>query len=101
MSISGLLGSVATDLMGMPEMTSGRITLKARAAAQRQLMARANVRAADLVPVIDELKALGITSMRGIATGLDERGISTARGYGPWSPAQVSRLMKRIRSTVG
>jgi hypothetical protein len=82
-------------------MTNGRITDKARAAAQRQLMARANGRAADLIPIIDELKALGITSMRGIAAGLDQRGISTARGYGPWSPAQVSRLLKRISSTVG
>jgi hypothetical protein len=72
-----------------------------RAAAQRQLIARANVRVAGLVPVIEELKALGVTSMRGIAAGLDERGISTARGYGPWSPAQVSRFIKRIYSTVG
>ena len=82
-------------------MTSPRTTHKARAAALRQLTARANGRAANLVPVIEELKALGITSMRGIAAGLDERGISTARGHGLWSPAQVSRLMKRIRSTVG
>jgi hypothetical protein len=82
-------------------MTSGRTTDKARAAAQRQLVARANGRAAELVPVIEELKSLGITSTRGIAAGLDERGISTARGYGPWSPAHVRRLMKRIHSTVG
>jgi hypothetical protein len=82
-------------------MNSTRIIDKARAAAQRQLIAQANMRAAHLVPVIGELKALGITSMRAIAAGLDQRGISTARGCGPWSPAQVSRLLKRINSTVG
>jgi hypothetical protein len=59
-------------------MASGRITQKARAAAYRQLTAPANGRAADLLPVIEELTAAGITSRRGIAAGLDERGISTA-----------------------
>jgi Recombinase len=81
-------------------MSSGRITDKARAAAHRQLSAQANGRASRLLPVIEELNVVGITSMRGIAAALDERGIATARG-GPWSPAQVQRLMKRIRSTVG
>jgi hypothetical protein len=75
------------------------ITQKARAAAHRQLTARANGRAADLRPVIEELTAAAITSMRGIAASLDERGISTARGHGPWSPGQVHYLMKRL--TVG
>jgi hypothetical protein len=82
-------------------MTSGRATQKARAAALRQLTARANIRAADVVPVIAELKSAGITSLRGIAAGLDERGISTARGRGPWTPAQVRSVLKRIHSTVG
>jgi hypothetical protein len=82
-------------------MAGGRITHKARAAAQRQLIAQANGRAADLLPVIKELTTAGVTSMRRIAAALDERGISTARGYGPWSPAQVHRLLKRLNSTVG
>jgi hypothetical protein len=76
------------------------ITQKARAA-YRQLTAPADGRAADLLPVIEEPTAAGITSLRGIAAGLDERGISTARGHGPWSPGRVHRLMKRLRSTVG
>jgi hypothetical protein len=81
-------------------MSSGRITDKARAAARQQLSAQANGRAARLLPIIEELHVVGITSMRGIAAALDERGFSTARG-GAWSPAQVQRLMKRIRTTVG
>jgi hypothetical protein len=37
--------------------------------------------------------AAAVTSVRHIAAALDQRGISTARGYGPWSPAQVHRLL--------
>jgi hypothetical protein len=81
-------------------MAGSRNTQKARAAAHKQLSARANVRAARLLPVIEELKAAGVTSTRGIAAILDERSIPTARG-GRWSPAQVHRLMMRIHSTVG
>jgi hypothetical protein len=50
-------------------MAGTRNTQKARAAAHEQLSARANVRAARLLPVIEELKAAGITSTRGIAQG--------------------------------
>jgi hypothetical protein len=78
-----------------------RRTQKARAAAHKSLTAQANVRAARLLPIIEELKAAGITSTRGIATALDERGIATARAYGPWSPAQVRQLIKRLHRTVG
>jgi Recombinase len=84
----------------VPLTDRGLITQKARAAAHRQLSAQANGRAARLFPIVAELNAAGITSMRGIAAALDERGIPTARG-GPWSPAQVQRLMKRLRNTVG
>jgi hypothetical protein len=79
----------------------GARTQKARAAAQRQLTAQANGRAARLLPVIEELKVAGITSVRGIARALDERGIATARGNGLWSPAQVRQLIKRLHRTVG
>jgi hypothetical protein len=82
-------------------MHNGRNTHKARAAAYRQLTALANGRAADLLPLIEELRSAGVTSTRRIASALDEHGISTARGYGPWSPAQVHRVLKRIQCTVG
>jgi Recombinase len=49
-------------------------------------------KAQDLAPVVQELQAAGATSLRGIAAGLDERGIPAARG-GKWSAAQVARLL--------
>lgn len=79
------------------QMSSGRITNKARAAEHRQLSAQANGRAARLLPIIEKLHVVRITSMRGIAAALDQRGFLTARG-GAWPPAHVQRLMERIRN---
>jgi hypothetical protein len=93
------IGNPQSD--GIALTARGRRTQKARAAAHKQLTARANGRAARLLPIIEELRAAGITSTRGIAAALDERGIPTARAYGPWSPAQVRQLMKRLHRTVG
>jgi DNA invertase Pin-like site-specific DNA recombinase len=50
-------------------------------------------RAADLLPVIETIKAEGAQSLRQIAQGLNQRGILTARG-GEWSAAQVLRIME-------
>lgn len=47
--------------------------------------------AADLVPVIEAIKAEGAVSLRQIAEALNQRGIPTARG-GEWSPVQVMRV---------
>jgi DNA invertase Pin-like site-specific DNA recombinase len=51
-------------------------------------------RAADLAPIIADLQASGATSLRQIATGLNARGIRTARG-GTWSAVQVQRVLER------
>jgi DNA invertase Pin-like site-specific DNA recombinase len=48
-------------------------------------------RAADLLPVIDSIKAEGATTLREIAGQLNQRGITTARG-GEWSAVQVLRV---------
>jgi DNA invertase Pin-like site-specific DNA recombinase len=53
---------------------------------------RAAARAADLLPVIEAVKAEGATSLREIAAGLNQRGIPTARG-GEWSAVQVMRVL--------
>lgn len=63
-----------------------------RASAQVR-SAQAAQRAADLAPIIDELRNVGCTSLAQIAEGLNERGIPTARG-GEWSPAQVYRVLQ-------
>jgi hypothetical protein len=80
-------------------MANVRITQKARAAAYRQLTARANGRAADLLPVIEELTAAGITSLRGIAAGLDERRarpLVTGSGAPPHEAASQHCRLRRV-----
>lgn len=55
---------------------------------------KAQNRAADLLPVITEIRAAGATSLQQVADALNERGIPTARGC-QWAPAQVMRVEKR------
>ena len=50
----------------------------------------------DLSETIAELQAAGATSLRAIATGLNERGIPTARGEGEWTATQVMRVLERL-----
>jgi DNA invertase Pin-like site-specific DNA recombinase len=56
---------------------------------------RTAARVADLAPIIRELQAAGATSLRAIATGLNEQGIPTARGL-EWSSVQVMRILERL-----
>jgi hypothetical protein len=65
------------------------------------MAARANVRAADLAPIIAGLQAGGITSLQGIAVALNAQGIPTASGRGAWRAEQVSRVLRRLQKTVG
>jgi DNA invertase Pin-like site-specific DNA recombinase len=51
----------------------------------------AEQRAADLAPIIAQLRSEGAISLRQIADGLNVRGVPTARG-GRWSAVQVQRL---------
>jgi DNA invertase Pin-like site-specific DNA recombinase len=58
---------------------------------------RADNRAQDLAPVIDQLKAEGITSLGAIAKALTAQGIPTATGkLSPWSAVQASRVISRL-----
>jgi len=52
---------------------------------------KATKRYADLRPLIRELKAKGAVSLRAIAEGLNEAGLTTARG-GNWTATQVMRV---------
>jgi DNA invertase Pin-like site-specific DNA recombinase len=56
--------------------------------------AEAIVRAAEVVPVIAQIRAAGASSLRQIAAGLNQRGIPTAQGRA-WSPMQVKRVIER------
>jgi hypothetical protein len=45
-----------------------------------------------VLPTIDQIKAEGITSAKGIARALNERSIKTRRG-GEWTGVQVARVL--------
>ena len=57
--------------------------------------ARSAARAEDLAQVINELEMQGVTSLAGIAQGLNSKGIPTARG-GRWTATQVMRVVTNL-----
>jgi DNA invertase Pin-like site-specific DNA recombinase len=68
----------------------------ARDASLARRKAIADDRAADLAPIIAELRAAGVTSLGKIAAELFARNIPTARGGAKWSEVQVSRVLARL-----
>ena len=67
---------------------------KGRAASVATRQARAVGRAADLLPIIAELRTEGVTTLAALADALTERSIPTARGAERSSAMQVSRVLK-------
>jgi DNA invertase Pin-like site-specific DNA recombinase len=63
--------------------------------ARRARSAKVAARAADLAPVIAEIRAGGAVSLRAIADALNSRRIAAPRG-GTWAAAQVRDLLWRI-----
>jgi DNA invertase Pin-like site-specific DNA recombinase len=59
------------------------------------VQAKADARAADLLPAIEAARVAGAASLRAIAAHLNEHGIPTARGTGHWSAVQVARVLER------
>jgi hypothetical protein len=77
---------------GMP---TGRYTgHRAPSVADKARIARANRTAADLAPVLAELRAAGITKLNDIAAA--RACVPTPPGSGHWHAAQVSRVLKRL-----
>ena len=72
-------------------------TAKGRMTALEVRQKRANARAAELAPIIAELQAAGVTSLRAIAASLNARGIQTATGEGQWEAAKVRRVLARLK----
>lgn len=58
------------------------------------IKADAETRAQHVLPIIDHIRRSGVTSLRGIASVLNARGIKTARG-GEWHQATVKRVLER------
>jgi DNA invertase Pin-like site-specific DNA recombinase len=72
-----------------------KLTAKARQASVKANKNRADARAAVLAPIIRELRAARVTSLRRIADELNRRGIRTPRGK-QWLAGSVSQLLTRI-----
>ncbi len=81
-SLGGYRGAIISD--------------EAREMSRKARQARSEARATDLAPTIAELQAAGVTSLGGLARGLMERGIPTARGGSNWTPVQVSRVLAQL-----
>ncbi len=57
--------------------------------------ATADARAADILPIIEDIRAGGVSTLRGIAGELNARGILTARN-GAWHAATVANVLRRV-----
>ena len=73
------------------------LSAEAKALGVAAVKARAESRAADLAPVLAELRGSGATSLRALAAGLNEAGIAPPRGT-TWSPMAVSRTLARLEA---
>jgi DNA invertase Pin-like site-specific DNA recombinase len=71
-----------------------KLAPEAIAAGRAARTEKSKARAADVAPIIADLKSFGALPLRQIAAGLNERGIPTARG-GEWSAVQVRRVIPR------
>jgi DNA invertase Pin-like site-specific DNA recombinase len=76
---------------------AGSCTDLAKARAMRA--AKANSRAIDLAPTIQQLRSDGAHSLRGIAARLNAQGITAPRG-GKWSAAQIRALRQRLQTVA-
>ncbi|MGO4173565.1 recombinase family protein [Bosea sp. TAF32] len=54
--------------------------------------ARAAQRRENIIPIIEQIRGAGVTTMAGIANALNQRGIKAVRG-GSWQAVQVQRVM--------
>lgn len=79
--------------LGSPQNLAKQAAQKGRRLGTAARMARARNRANDLLPIIEEEKSVGVTTLKGIADALNRRGIPTARG-GIWRPTQVRRVLE-------
>jgi DNA invertase Pin-like site-specific DNA recombinase len=64
------------------------------ALARAKRTANADRRASDLAATLEAIKKSGGRSLHALAAGLNEQGITAARG-GKWSAAQVRRVLLR------
>lgn len=68
---------------------------KGNTAGLQAIRVKADSHARNLMPVIEALKAEGVSSLGGVAAALNERGMLTPRG-GRWHKSSVSNLLARL-----
>lgn len=73
---------------------SGPVPEKGSAVGVAAQKAKADRFASNVRPIIEEVQAAGVTTLRGIADALNARGVRTARG-GEWHPSSVRNVMGR------
>jgi len=78
--------------LGNPNLQAG--TPEAAKVASMAAQAKAQAKAADVLPYIEAAQKAGATSLAQIAAALEARGVRTARGGSRWAPAQVARILK-------
>jgi DNA invertase Pin-like site-specific DNA recombinase len=83
--------------LGNPGHLDRKARRKGTAASAAARGAAAQQRAVDLASIISDLRRDGVASLHGLARGLNERGIPTARG-GEWTAMQVKRVLSRIEA---
>jgi len=59
-----------------------------------EVKAVADCHAADVLPIVEDIRASGAMTLLAIAAELNERQILTARG-GKWHPTSIKRLLAR------
>lgn len=74
-----------------------RSASKGNAAAVAKVRSRANQRARDLAPVIDNIRSGGALTLEAIAAELNGREMMTPRG-GRWHPSSVRNLLRRLEA---
>jgi DNA invertase Pin-like site-specific DNA recombinase len=67
---------------------------EAAALGRRILSHDADTFAENVLPIIQSLRAAGVTDLRGLASALNLRGVQTARG-GRWHVSNVRNLLRR------
>lgn len=75
-----------------------RVAAKGRAVGTERRSEMASEWAADVLPIIKDIKRSGAVTLRDIADGLTARGIGTRRGGQQWTAVQVSRVLEMAAS---
>jgi len=71
-----------------------RVSAEGRKASLEARRAKAAERRADLLPMLEDIRQSGITTLSGIAAKLNEERVPAPRG-GQWYPLQVDRILAR------